>query len=100
MSQFLEILQPGQTVLGMAHRSVGGEDWDFLRASNVECVVVGVIDTMILTSARVKELQTKDPDDVQTTVFQRALDRSSHSTSLIGRTIVSSERATSGIEAG
>ncbi len=48
MTQFLETLRPGQTVLGMAHRFVGGEDWDFLRASNVERVVVGVIDTMIL----------------------------------------------------
>lgn len=48
MTQFLEVLRPGQTVLGMAHRFAGGEDWDFLRASSVEGVVVGVIDTMIL----------------------------------------------------
>ena len=48
MSQFLETLQPGQTVLGMAHRFAGGKDWDFLCASNVERVFVGVIDRMIL----------------------------------------------------
>ena len=48
MTQFLGTLRPGQTVLGMAHRFVGGGDWDFLRAINVERVVVGVIDTMIL----------------------------------------------------
>ena len=48
MTSFLEVLQPGQTVLGRAHNFVGAEQRRFLIAGNGEQVVVGVIDTQIL----------------------------------------------------